>query len=349
MNVNEFLATQFGLNTGRDFVEALTVFLVSIVILYIFKKIVLLRLKALAKKTTTDLDDYAIQIIDGLHWPFYGFVSLYLALKFLTVPQQINVVEEYILLFFIIFYIIKSVQIIVRVAADKYIVKSQKQDSDSDPTIINVMVMIANIALWAVGLVFILSNFGVNISALIAGLGIGGIAIAFALQNILMDIFASFSIYFDKPFRTGDNIQIGNDSGEVKRIGIKTTRLQTPQGEEMIISNRELTSSRIQNFKKMKKRRVVFNFAVDFDTPAAKLEKIPETIEKIVKEIKEATAERSFFKQYGQAGIIYEVSYFVNSPDFNTYSKIQNEISLQIKAKLEKMGIKFVNSLLVPK
>jgi small-conductance mechanosensitive channel len=127
-------------------------------------------------------------------------------------------------------------------------------------------------------------NLGYNVSSLVAGLGIGGIAVALALQNILSDIFCSFSIYLDKPFQVDDFVVIGQHRGIVTKIGIKTTRIQSVQGEELVFSNKDLLNAVIQNFKKMQKRKVIFHIAVTYQTPTKLLRKIPELVKEIFRE-----------------------------------------------------------------
>jgi small-conductance mechanosensitive channel len=187
----------------------------------------------------------------------------------------------------------------------------------------------------------ILSNIGVNITSLIAGLGIGGLAIAFALQRILEDFFSSFSIYFDKPFEEGDFIIVGSDMGVVKHIGLKTTRLQTLQGQELVISNKELTDSRVNNYKKMKKRRIVFTFGVEYSTPVAKMKKINKIVEAIFKKIEGADLDRVHFKEFGDFSLNYEIVYYVKTGDYLEYMNIQQEINLTLKQQFEKENIEF--------
>ena len=195
--------------------------------------------------------------------------------------------------------------------------------------------------LWAIAIIIVLSNFGYNVSTLAAGLGIGGIAIAFAFQAILGDIFASFSIYFDKPFKIGDFILIGNDMGTVKHIGIKTTRIQTLQGQELIVSNKELTETRVHNYKKMERRRISFTFGVEYDTKLKKLEKILEIVKEIFKKIKIADLDRVHFKQFGDFSLNFEVVYYVNKPDYLEYMDTQQEINFALKERFEKESIEF--------
>ena len=193
--------------------------------------------------------------------------------------------------------------------------------------------------LWVVAVVLVLSNLGYNVSTLIAGLGIGGIAIAFALQNILGDLFASFAIYFDKPFQVGDYIIVDDDAGTVKHIGIKSTRIQSRQGEELIISNKELTEARVHNYKKMEKRRIVFTFGVIYETPTQKLKKIPNIIKEIVGKTETAEIDRVFFKEFGEFGLNFEIVYFLKSSDYALFVETQPKINLAIKDSFEKEGI----------
>lgn len=188
--------------------------------------------------------------------------------------------------------------------------------------------------------IIVLENLGYNVKSLATGLGIGGIAVALAMQNVLSDIFASFSIYFDQPFRVGDFIVIGNERGTVKNIGVKSTRLQSLQGEELIISNKELTQAQIHNYKKMQRRRIVFGFGVVYDTPVAKLKKILDIVKEITESIDIVDLDRVHFTKFGDYSLQFEVVYFLNSNDYTKYMDIQQEINLKIKEKFEKEKIK---------
>jgi small-conductance mechanosensitive channel len=165
--------------------------------------------------------------------------------------------------------------------------------------------------------------------------------LAFGLQHILGDIFASFSIFFDKPFNVGDFIIVGDNMGVVKKVGIKSTRVQSLWGQEVVIPNKELTSARINNYKKMERRRVQFSFGVVYDTSAENLEKVLEITKGIVEKIELAELDRVHFKEYGNYSLNFEVIYYVNTPDYNKYMDIQQEINLLLKKRFEKEGITF--------
>ena len=195
--------------------------------------------------------------------------------------------------------------------------------------------------LWAIGLLLILSNLGIDVTSLIAGLGIGGIAIAFALQNILSDLFGSFSIYFDKPFKIGDFIVAGAHSGVVEKIGIKTTRLRALQGEEIVISNTELTSARVQNFKKMEKRRIVSSFGILYETPIEKIKNVKQIVKNIFDSLENTELGRIHFKELGDFSLNFEVVYNITTGDYDVYMDAQEKFNFALVEAFEKEGIGF--------
>ncbi|OGD67345.1 hypothetical protein A2442_01095 [Candidatus Campbellbacteria bacterium RIFOXYC2_FULL_35_25] len=324
-------------NTLLDYSYALGIFLVLFFAFRIFQFFILRRLEKLAKKTKTDIDDTLIGIIKSLKPSFYYFLAFYLATYSIVVSDLFKKISEGILLFLIVYQVILVVQIFIDYVLEKSL-KNKDGDSDSR-TAINSISKIAKFILWVLGLLLILSNLGVNITSLVAGLGVGGIAIAFALQNILADLFSSFAIYFDKPFKVGDFIVIGTDKGVVEKIGIKTSRLKTLQGEELVISNQELTSARIQNFKKMQERRCSFTFGVTYETPSDKLRAIPSYITAIVGSLEGVRFDRAHFNKFDDSALTYEVIYFVDSGDYTLYMDVQQEINFEIVEKFEKEGI----------
>jgi len=309
LTFTDLLNYQIGNNVGINYLMAIISFIVFVVALLIFKGIIIYRLKKLAKKTKTDFDDNLIQYINGLRWHFYVFLSLFISLQFVTISASIDKFLNHISIIFVAYYSVKFLQNIFDFAADKVKQKGKKEEAEHYSSVIEVLKKVVKGVLWAVAIIIVLSNFGYNVSTLAAGLGIGGIAIAFAFQAILGDIFASFSIYFDKPFKVGDFIIIGNDMGTVKHIGIKTTRIQTLQGQELVISNKELTETRVNNYKKMERRRIAFTIGVEYDTKLKKLEKILEIVKEIFKKIKIADLDRVHFKQFGDFSLNFEIVY----------------------------------------
>jgi len=341
LTFTELLNYQVGNNYGRDYLIAAISFLIFIFILMVFKLVIIRKLKKLAKKTKTEFDDNLIKFINGLRWHFYVFLSLFISLQFVTLSASMDKFLNHIFIIFVTYYSVKFLQNLFEFAADKVKQKGKKEEAEHYSSVIEVLKKVVKGVLWAVAVIVVLSNFGYNVSTLAAGLGIGGLAIAFAFQAILGDIFASFSIYFDKPFKVGDFIIVGNDMGSVKHIGIKTTRIQTLQGQELVISNKELTETRVNNYKKMERRRISFTFGVEYDTKLKKLEKILEIVKEIFKKIKIADLDRVHFKQFGDFSLNFEVVYYVNKPDYLVYMDTQQEINFMLKERFEKESIQF--------
>ena len=201
---------------------------------------------------------------------------------------------------------------------------------------------IAKLVLATIAAILILDNIpGVEITALVASLGITGIAVALAVQNILSDLFASLSIVLDKPFVIGDFIIVDNYMGSVEHIGLKTTRVRSLSGEQLVFSNNDLLKSRVRNYKRMAERRVVFSIGVTYQTPLEKLKQIPATIREIIELQETVRFDRAHFQGYGDFALMFEVVYYVLDPDYNRYMDIQQAINLAIFQLFEEQGIKF--------
>ncbi|HUP91325.1 MAG TPA: mechanosensitive ion channel family protein [Solimonas sp.] len=193
---------------------------------------------------------------------------------------------------------------------------------------IGAMGMLVELLAWTVIALLALDNLGINITALVAGLGIGGIALALAAQNILGDLFASLSIVVDKPFVVGDFIIVDNYMGTVENIGLKTTRLRSLDGEQIIAGNADLLKTRLRNFKRMYERRVLFAFKLSLDTPVEKIEKVPALVRQIVEAQKKVRFERAHFQKFGDTSLDFEVVYWVLDPEYKAYMDIQQTINL---------------------
>jgi len=334
----EMLNYELGNNTIFQYLIALGVFLLFVFILRIFKRVIIRKLKRLAKRTSAGFDDVLIAMVDAIGRPFYVLLSFYIALRFIETPLIVSEFLSKVILIFAIYYIVKAIQVLIDYWTHKLAVEKEEA-LEIDSSSAKFLRRILKGVLWAIAVILVLQNLGYNISTIVAGLGIGGIAIAFALQNILGDIFASFSIHFDKPFQVGDFIVIGEEMGTVKSIGIKSTRLQSLQGEELIVSNRELTEAKIHNFKRMEKRRIVFGFGVTYETSTEKLKKIPDIIRKIGDKIDLVKIDRVYFKEFADFSLNFEVVYFLNSIDFDVYVKTKEQINLAIKEVFEKEKI----------
>lgn len=326
-------------NTVYQFLIALAIFIGGSVVIYIFKKIILHRLKKWADSTATRLDDYLIKAIEKTFVPIFYLLVLYLGIKSLTLSPSF---EKGLNIFIILLVTYSAVRIIISII--NYFFTSYANKSDASEQRLKQLKGIRgliNLIVWIIAIIFVFDNLGIKISAVVAGLGIGGIAVALAAQAFLGDLFSYFAIFFDRPFEVGDFIIVGDKLGVVEYIGIKTTRLRAIGGEQLVFSNHDLTNSRIHNFKKMERRRVVFKLGVIYQTSAEQLKKIPQIVKDIITEQKDTTFDRGHFASYGDFSLNFEFVYYVQGADYNKYMDIQQAINLSIYEAFEKERIEF--------
>ncbi len=216
-----------------------------------------------------------------------------------------------------------------------------KQQTDAEAaTTVSVLGFFAQLALWSLVVLLALENLGFNVTTLLAGLGIGGVAMALAAQGILGDIFASVTIALDKPFAIGDVIALDNIMGTVEHVGLKSTRLRSISGEQIVLANTDLLKARVRNFKRLSERRVEFTLGVALDTAPAQLALIPAFIRKAVEAQSGTRFERAHFKKYGDAALIFEAAFYFSGPDYNRYMDVQQAINLEIYRRLQQAGIR---------
>lgn len=333
----EILELTYFNNTVKQYLISAAIFFGFIILFFILKQWVLSALTKWVKKTRTDVDDEMLDLAKTIPWPVYFFASLFFSVQVITIHSLASTIIKILLVIFLVYWATKVSSRLIEYLLFKFSGGSKERGKKN--TAYYAFALMAKIILWSTGLLLILSNLGVNISALVASLGIGGIAVALALQNVLGDIFSSFTIYLDKPFEPGDYIVIGDHEGTVKKIGLKTTRIEALQGEEIVVSNNELTNTRIRNFKRMKKRRVVFSLGLTYGTAHKKLINIPKIIEKLITEVEKCTFDRANFKEFGEFSLNYEVVYYLESNNYKEYMERQEAINLAIVEAFEKEGL----------
>jgi len=318
---------------------AFVVFIVALLIFKIFRTIILNNFKKLARKTKTDFDDLAVKLLGEIPSYFYWLLAIFIGFHFLRVADPLaNKIINGIFTTIVIYRGVIFAQKIIAYSLEKFWGRDEHQ-VEKNRTAIHGILVFAKIILWTAGLLLMLSNLGFEVGTLVASLGISGIAIAFALQNILSDLFSSFAIYLDQPFQIGDYVVVGEDSGTIKKIGLKTTRIQTLKGDELVISNAELTSSRIHNFKKMRRRRVNFTIGVVYETASVKLQKIPDIIQKIIEDVETVDFERCHFQSFGDFSLNFETVFYVKSRDYHVFMDARQMINLGVKEAFEKAKI----------
>lgn len=322
-----------------DYIIFIAAFLAGIVGVRFIKSIILNRLKAWSKKTSTTIDNFLVMIFEKKLIPIMYFGVFYLSFNGLTlIPSVIRIVDVTGIVILTIFGL-RLIMALINYSLETYWIK--KEVDTSSQRSLKGIITIVKVAVWGIGITFLLDNLGFKISAVVAGLGIGGIAIALAAQSVLGDLFSYFIIFFDRPFEVGDFIIIDDYMGSIEHIGIKTTKVRSLGGEQLIFSNSDLTNSRIRNYKRMEKRRVLFSLGVIYQTTSEQLKEIPGIIRKSIDETEMSEFDRAHFVSYGDFSLNFDIVYYVLSGDYGKYRDIQQEINFAIKEEFEKRGIEF--------
>ena len=299
-----------------------------LLIVWLFRTIARRRM-AEARRSETAIDDLIVDIADRSKLFLLALPAIYVGLRFLIVPYDLaRLLRTAAELAFI-----AQVALWGSGLVDFWLRRYRRTRAIGDPsatTTLNVFRIALVAGVWLLAALVAIENLGFNVTTVVASLGIGGVAVALALQNILGDLFASLSIIIDKPFVVGDAIAIEGDSGTVEAIGMKTTRLRSVSGEELVLSNGDLLKSRIHNFARMTRRRGKLRFTVAGDTPAAKLERVPLLLRAIIERQPETTFDRAHLVGLSDSGIDFECVYYVDSPDYQKYADTQQASWLEL-------------------
>ena len=330
-------------NTVQDYLIALGIIVVGLLAVKVFKNVVNTRLKELSARTENSIDDYVIESINRFGIPILYFVVVYIGIRYLTLTTQVENVLRVAATVVITFFAIRFIATTILLLLKSYV--RNKGGGDEQVKQLRGIMLIVNVLIWSAGLLFLFDNLGFDVTTMIAGLGVGGIAIALAAQNILGDLFNYFVIFFDRPFEIGDFIIIDDKMGSVEYIGIKTTRLKSLSGEQLVFANSDLTSSRIHNYKRMERRRIVFKLGVVYQTPLEKVKQIPDVLRQAVEAQNESEEmllfDRAHFASYGESSLNFEVVYNVLSGDYAKYMDVQQAINFRVYEAFEKMGVEF--------
>ena len=316
----------------------------SFFLVWLLRAAVLARLKRWAERTTTRVDDLVVSLVSDVRLLLVAPALIMFAARGLAVSEQVDRSLHVAALIGIAVQLIMSSRLLIDFGLKTLAHKHRGEDGQPDPTLVSslgVLRVIAMLVIASVVVLLALQNMGVQIQPLLAGLGIGGIAIALAVQNLLSDLFGSLTILLDKPFVVGDSITVGDKSGTVERIGIKTTRVRAVSGEQLVFANSDLLSSRLHNFKRMQERRVVFTFGLVYETQPDLLARVPSIVKEAIGRQSAARFDRCHLKTLNTSSVDYETVYFVTSADFTTYMDIQQAINLELLKRFAQEKIEF--------
>lgn len=340
MNIEEILSRTYLGNSAESWFWALGAAIVlALVFNFILKRLVR-GFAGLAEKTETDLDDLVSALLGKTSIVLIIIFSVYVATFFLDLTQQVREFRKSV----VIICLLLQVGLWGGGFIDYYVAKKLSKiasGSGASITHIRSLGFLAKSVLWIILVILTIDNLGFDPTTIIAGLGVGGIAVALALQNVLGDLIASLSIIFDKPFEVGDFIVIDSMSGDVEHIGLKTTRLRSLSGEQLVLSNNDLLQSRIKNYKRMDTRRILFSLGIVYETSYEDLARIPRLIKEIIDAEPKANFVRAHFSSYGDFALNYDIVYFVLTPSFDDYMDTQQNVNLEIFRKFSEEGIEF--------
>lgn len=339
-STEEFLTTEYWGNTVQAYMIALGIIVVGLLLIRIFKSVLLKRFEKWAESSETNFDDRLVRGIERFGLPILSFAIIYWAIHTLDLSDKaekvVNVATAVVIAYFIIRLISALIQTVITSSIRK------QENGDVKVKQVGGLMIIINMIIWVLGLVFLLDNLGYNVTTILTGVGIGGIAIALAAQNIVGDLFNYFVIFFDKPFEVGDSVTVDDKNGTIEYIGLKTTRIRSLTGEQIIISNSDLTKSRVHNFKRQETRRIAFTLNVRYQTPAEQLRRIPGIIKEIIEQSENTRFDRAHFARFTEYGLTFEVVYFITVPEYIKYMDAQQEINLKIMEAFKREKITFL-------
>ena len=340
MQAPKILEWQFYHNSLQAWLVAGIVFVVIGTTLLIVRTLLTRRLAKVAARTSTTADDAVVDLLRRTRYFFILAAAVAGATFFLDLPKRALAVG----------HVLGTIALILQFAIwgnglinfwfQNY--AERKADSDvASRTTIAAFSFVARAIMWAILLLVALNRLGVDITALVTGLGVGGIAVALAVQNVLGDVFAALAIVLDKPFVVGDSISVDTLSGTVEHVGLKTTRIRSVNGEQLIFSNTDLLKSRIRNFKRMQERRVVLTIGVSYDTPLETVARIPAMLREAVEAQQQVRFDRSHFMSYGESALVFETVYFVLTADYMTFANLNQAVNLAVLRRFSAEKIDF--------
>ena len=325
-------------NTIFEWLIAAGFALVAGAALVALRALILQRLSAHDPKAQRHAAANMRAVFEGTRPWFLIMVAVFIGAQIVELPRKADRLVDHVTIIAMIAQTAVWVSLAIRHWLARQVAAKRETDAGAATTVA-VLGFFAQLALWSLVVLLALENLGFNITTLLAGLGIGGIAMALAAQGILGDIFASMTIALDRPFAIGDFITVDNVMGTVEHVGLKTTRLRSISGEQIIMANTDLLKSRVRNFKRLTERRVEFTIGVSYDVPAAKLALIPTIMRDAIGDQPTTRFDRAHFKQYGENALIFEAAFYFSDPNYNRYMDAQQAINLAIYGRLQQEGI----------
>ena len=334
----QFLSVEFLGNPLSDWAKALGTTVGLYLVVKVIKTILINRMQAIAKHTNSNIDNIILEVVSQTQNLLIVLAGIYAGVHFLKISDKIiSIIDK-------VFYVVVAMQVGYWLGGfinHLVIFREKKESGDKEEqTAVHAFGLFGKIMIWTVvALVTIQNVSGMKMDALITSLGVGGIAAGLAVQNILKDIFASLSIFMDKPFLVGDYIQVGDIGGTVENIGLKSTRIRTLLGEEVVFSNSDLLESRLHNYRSMQRRMVTINIGVSPNTPYQTLQDLPALFKEVIEKQKDVTFDRANLSDLGNYTINFEIIYHIENADFNIFVQRREAIYLEIIQRLQEKNV----------
>ncbi len=337
----EILELQYYRNSVGAWLLAIGAFVVTFIVLPILRGFITARRQRWARSGFEPplAIEFGTRLVQRTSRLFLVTVALFLAFAVLELPVGIERAMR--IAFVVIFWL--QVSLWAMTAIRFALERRRTREGAPDPQLagsIQIILFVANLGVWTIAFLLALANLDVEIGPLLAGLGIGGIAVALAVQTVLGDLLASLSIALDKPFAVGDALQIDNFTGTVENIGVKSTRLRSISGEQIIMSNADILKSRVRNFGRMRERRVVMTLNVNYDTPPDTLRAVPIAVREVVAAQPNTRFDRCHLMAYAESALQFELVFVVTSADYGVYADVQQAVNLAILERFATLGVK---------
>jgi small-conductance mechanosensitive channel len=342
MDLNRIYAlmgTTVGGNTIGEYLQALAMLCVLYLVFILIQRLLVKHLGRLADRTATDADNLMVSLLSKVGRFTFFVLALYLAASSLNLSPFVHNAIRTLVVIVVTIRVALFIQEALKFGLRHVYQKGRDKKDPAVESAVSSLSGILRWLIWLAALLFMLDNLGINITTMVAGIGITGIAVAMASQAILGDAFSAFAIFLDKPFEVGDFIIVDNYLGSVEHIGLKTTRIRSLYGEQLIIANSDLTRSRIKNYKRMQMRRATFNFNLSYETPVDKLRKVPDLVKEVIKSA-QVRMDHVHLMNFGTSAFVFEAVFYLDTPDMMVFMDKQQEINLAILEVLEKEGLK---------
>lgn len=315
--------------------------LLAFLVLMVALRLVLHRLRHIAERSSNTLDDAVVEVLSRTNPFLLGLMCALIGVGMVDLaPAWHQRIDQ-------LWFIVLALQFgmwcsrAISLGLRRYVARHAGANMSHTSATATLMSWGLRTALWTVVALAVLSNVGVNITAFVASLGVGGIAVALAVQNILGDLFASLSIAIDKPFEVGDFVVVNSVAGTIELVGLKSTRIRSLGGEQVVMSNTDLLKQTISNYKRLQERRIVYNFGITYDTTPEQAAQVPAILQRIVQARDQLRFDRAHFAGFGDSSLDFELVYYVLSPDYTVHMNEKQAINLALMHELKALGVEF--------